>query len=366
MTPFRTSLDALSKSLIRQVFDAAPASAINLGLGMPDLPVPQVVAEAVAAEAGSLSAPYTPNAGMMELRELVARRYGASVEQVVITAGVQEGLFCVLSSLAGPGDEILVPDPGFPAYAMIATVAGASVARYPCGETEGFRPTAKALEASITERTRAVVLNSPGNPTGAVMEDAEGIADLLRSRAIPWVSDEIYDGFVWRGQHAGMPADAGFVLSGLSKTANLMGWRLGWVVMPDAWAPKLTAVHQSVATCASRLAQVAGIAALKGAQDEIEANAATFRARRDRVRQLLAEAGLNHAPLDGAFYAFVKVGGDDVALAYDLLKRGVITIPGTGFGPGGAGWLRIAYTTTAFEAGLAAVLSALGGAPTGG
>jgi aspartate aminotransferase len=350
-------LAGLEKSLIRQIFDAAPPGALNLGLGMPDLPVPAVVAEAVAREAMRGRAPYTPNAGLPELRGLVASRYGCEAHAVVITAGVQEGLFCVLSALAGPGDEILVPDPGFPAYEMIGTLIGATVRRYECGVSVGFKPTVDAVADGLRERTRAVVINSPGNPSGAVVDDVQGLACLLRERGVPWVSDEIYDAFVWGGEHQGFPQDAGFVLGGLSKTASLMGWRVGWVVMPEAWAPKLTVVHQTVATCASRLAQVAGVAALSEAADEIADNVAVFRARSLRVGRLLEEAGVEHAPLEGALYAFVRVGGDDVALAHRLLTEGVVTIPGAGFGPGGVGWLRLAYTTDAYAQGFELVLN---------
>lgn len=357
MNPFREELSGLKKSLIRKIFDAAPPGAINLGLGMPDLPVPKVVADAVAREARGRRAPYTSNAGMPELRALIAQRQGTLAAGVVVTAGVQEGLFCVLAALAGPGDEILVPDPGFPAYEMIATVLGAAVTRYDCGASRDFRPTAAAIEASLTPRTRAVVINSPGNPTGAVCVDVDAIATLLRDRGVPWVSDEIYDAFVWNGEHRGFPADAGFVLGGLSKTANLMGWRLGWVCMPPEWAPRLTTVHQTVATCASRLAQVAGIAALSLAGGEIESNVDAFRERRDGVLRLLTAAGVRHAPLDGAFYAFIQVGGDDHARALQLLDEGVIAIPGRGFGPAGAGWLRVAYTTTRYAEGLQMVLA---------
>ena len=185
MNPFRSQLGRLEKSLIRQIFDAAGPGAINLGLGMPDLPVPAVVADAVAREAATRRAAYTPNAGLPELRQLVGEGAGVGGEGVIITAGVQEGLFCVLASLAGPGDEILVPDPGFPAYAMIATVLGASVTRYDCGADSSFRPTADAIAARLGPRTRAVIINSPGNPTGAVCDDVDGIADLLRRRGIP-------------------------------------------------------------------------------------------------------------------------------------------------------------------------------------
>jgi aspartate aminotransferase len=359
VNPFRAQLSGLKKSLIRQIFDAAPAGAINLGLGMPDLPVPAVVAEAVAREAATRRAAYTPNAGLPELRARIGLGAGVGADQVIVTAGVQEGLFCVLASLAGPGDEILVPDPGFPAYEMIATVLGASVTRYDCGADVQFRPTSHAISAALTDRTRAVVINSPGNPTGAVCVEVDGICEVLRERGVPWVSDEIYDAFVWSGEHRGFPADAGFVLGGLSKTANLMGWRLGWVLCPAAWAPRLTTVHQTVATCASRLAQVAGVAALEHASDDIATNVEVFRARREGVAARLSAAQVQHAPLDGAFYAFVRVGGDDLALARTLLQRGVITIPGSGFGPAGAGWLRVAYTTSSFLAGLDLVLAEL-------
>ncbi len=388
--PFAPRLKALRPSLIRQVFGAAPPGCLNMGLGMPDLPVPEVLVQAARAEVDTGRAPYSPNPGWWPLRQAVAkmmatwRRQGAQVgdwiepEGVIVTTGVEEGLFVALSAFCGPGDEILVPDPGFPAYAMIAACVGAGVRTYACGAEQGFAPTLEALEAAWGPKVKAVVINSPGNPTGTVAsaEELEKIAGFLAERQVPYVSDEIYGRYTFDGPFVSVSAfsDFGVVLSGLSKTANMMGWRLGWMLAPAASAPTLTRVHQAVCTCASTVSQAVAQAAAEGLAaghgpvvDAVEANVAIFADRRRRVLGALAAHGLSHAPVQGAFYVFVDVrpwlknGEDDLGLCMRMLdEQRLIAIPGQGFGPAGQGWVRLATTIDNVEEGVARLARALG------
>ncbi len=389
MIELHPRIEAISPSLIRKVFAAAPPGCLNMGLGQPDLPVPEPVVEAVRKTLEGGMAPYSLNAGHLALRASIADMYarwgaqGAGVggwiepEGVIITSGVQEGLFVALSALCGPGDEILVPDPGFPAYAMIAQAIGVGARTYACGAARGFRPRAEAIEAALGPKVRAVVISAPGNPTGALADpkDLEEICALLDARGVAWVSDEIYDRFTYEGQFCSPSAASqeGIVLSGLSKSANMMGWRLGWMAAPRRLAVGLTATHQIVNTCASTLAQAAAQVAVEGlcgrgpAVGAIEANVAIFKERRDRAVKALADLGLSHAPAEGAFYIFVDVrphlrgGEDDLGLCMRMLQEvGLIAIPGQGFGEGGRGWVRLATTTGEVEEGVRRLGQGLG------
>lgn len=380
--PFDPRFGELRPSLIRQVFAAAPPGCLNMGLGQPDLPVLPPLVDAVSAEVATGYAPYSPNAGRAPLRQALAdmlsqwRAEGAEVApwasaaSVIVTSGVEEGLYVALSAFCGPDTDILVPDPGFPAYAMIAACVGARVRTYACGAAEGFAPSAEAIEAALTPQTRAVVVNSPGNPTGVVAdpEQLEAIAALLRRRGIPYVSDEIYDRYVYTGPFVSVSAfsDFGVVLSGLSKTANMMGWRLGWLLAPEASASTLTRIHQAVCTCASTLAQAAAQAAAQGlaaesgeVKEAMARNVAIFAQRRLRALSALDAHGFSYAPNAGAFYLFVDVrdrlrdGEDDLGLCMRLLtEQKLIAIPGQGFGEAGRGWVRLAFTCAEVEEGV--------------
>ncbi|MBH25019.1 MAG: hypothetical protein CMH57_11295 [Myxococcales bacterium] len=375
-------------SLIRAVFDAAPPGALNMGLGMPDIEVPASVRAAARAELETGRAPYSPNAGRAALRERIAAMYQAwsategvatwaSAEGVIVTVGAEEALYVALASLCEPGETILVPDPGFPAYAMIARCVGARVKTYALRPEEGFRPTAAALLEALTPDTRAVVLGSPANPTGAMIDpqELELITLALASAGVPWVSDEIYDRYTWSGPivSPGRFSDQGIVVSGLSKSAGVMGWRLGWLMVPAGQARIPTAVHQSVCSCASTLSQAGAVAAIDAlmwqGQDAgfIDGVRALFRERRRRALDAVEGLGLSCAPADGAFYLFVDVrphlkeGEDDVALCRRLAsEEGVIVVPGQAFGEGGRGWVRLAYTCDAVEEGVARLGRGLG------
>ncbi|MEO1270230.1 MAG: pyridoxal phosphate-dependent aminotransferase [Myxococcota bacterium] len=386
---FRRSLAGFGPSLIRAVFDAAPSGALNMGLGMPDLEVPPSVIAAVQQELTTGRAPYSPNAGRPQLRAEIASLYqswsqevGAATwiapEGVIVTAGAEEALYVALASLCEPGDEVLVPDPGFPAYAMIARCIGAKVQTYPLDPETGFRPTASALLEALTPNTRAVVLGSPANPTGVMVEpeELELIALALASAGVPWVSDEIYDRYTWSTPFVspGRFTDQGMVVGGLSKSASMMGWRLGWLMVPAGQAQIPTAVHQSICSCASTLSQAAARAAVTALMGQgpdagyMDQAREQFRDRRQRMVHGVEALGLRYAPADGAFYLFVEVAAhtdeDDVALCHRLAReQALIAIPGQAFGPRGSGWVRLAYTCEAVEEGLARLARGLGIGP---
>jgi aspartate/methionine/tyrosine aminotransferase len=358
VTPARRAA-RLERTLIRRIFDSAPGDAINLGLGQPDLPTPTAVCEAGIRAIRQGRTRYTSTAGEPELRDAIARRYPGFARdgsQVVVTIGSQEAMFAALLCLVDPGDEVLFPDPGYPAYPVVAELAGAVPVAYPLRAERGFRIDPGDVEAGLTERTRAVILCSPSNPTGAIHRaaDVEMLVGLLERRGIPWVSDEIYSGFAYEGE-APSPGrwspDGGVIVSGLSKDLSMTGWRVGWVVGPEALAERVTAAHQYLVTCASSVSQAAAVAALSEAgADAARAYLEIFRKRRELMAEELSRVpGIRFAMPDGAFYFFVDVSrhGSSLALGRRILeRRNVVTVPGEAFGSGGAGYLRISFAAS--------------------
>ena len=347
-------LAGVDRTLIRRIFDAAPPGSINLGLGQPDLPTPPRIALAGIDAIASGRTAYTSTGGDPAVREAIARRYphvargGAGA---MVTIGSQEAVFVAVMALAGPGDEVLVPDPGYPAYPVLARLAGARAVPYPLRSERAFRMDADDVASRLTERTRLVILCSPSNPTGAIDEDGElsRLAAILGRAGVPFLSDEIYASFAYEREAAsisGHAPDGGLVVSGLSKDVAMTGWRLGWVVGPEEIVARLVACHQYVVTCASSISQAAALTAL-GPDGDLERGRIleVFRGRRAVMLHALRAIGRDVNPPDGAFYFFVDVRdrGGSMAIAERLLERRVITIPGEAFGPGGAGFLRLSY-----------------------
>jgi aspartate aminotransferase len=354
-------VDGIERTLIRQIFDTAPPDAINLGLGQPDLGTPAVAGLAGIAGIARGETSYTTTAGDPELRAAVARRYAPFVsgpENVVITAGSQEALYAAMMVLADPDDEVLVPDPGYPAYATVARLLGERPVAYPLRPDRGFRVDPEEIASRLTDRTRLVVLCSPSNPTGAIHRapDLEKIVTLLEARGVAWLSDQVYETFVY-GEPLASPADTsrgGLVISGLSKELSMTGWRIGWVVGETEAISRVIACHQHLVTCAPTISQAAALGAFgpegNAAREEI---ARIFRRRRSlMIEELSGIDGIRFDPPDGAFYFFVDVSrfGPSLDLARRILdRRKVITIPGVAFGRAGEGYLRLSFAATEEE-----------------
>jgi aspartate/methionine/tyrosine aminotransferase len=349
-------MDGIERTLIRRIFDAAPPGSINLGLGQPDLPTPPRISLAgidgiVAGKTG-----YTGTAGDPAVRAAVAARYpgvASGASSVVVTIGSQEAVFASVMTLVDAGDEVLVPDPGYPAYPVVARLLGAQPVTYPLRPERAFRIDPADVVSRLTPSTRLVILCSPSNPTGAMdfEADLETLARALASRGVPWLSDEIYSGFAYERPAPSisrfMPS-GGLVVSGLSKDLSMTGWRIGWVVGPEAVVARITAAHQYLVTCASSVSQAAALVALgKEAETDRAAYLAIFRRRRalmaDELRRI---PRLPVSMPDGAFYFFLDVRGfgRSLEIAERLLRdRRVIVIPGEAFGSGGVGFLRVSY-----------------------
>ena len=352
-------MDGIDRTLIRRIFDGAPAGSINLGLGQPDLATPARISLAGIDGIVKGKTGYTSTAGDPAVRAAVAARYpgvASGAESVAITIGSQEAVFASTMTLVDAGDDVLVPDPGYPAYPVVARLLGAKAVPYPLRPERAFRIDPADVVSRLTPRTRLVILCSPSNPTGAMDREAdlEILASELSRRGIPWLSDEIYSGFAYDRPAPSisrfMP-EGGLVVSGLSKDLSMTGWRIGWVVGPKDIVSRITAAHQYVVTCASSVSQAAALVAL-GADAEADRSAylTIFRRRRALMaEELRAIPRLPVTIPEGAFYFFLDVRGfgSSLAIADRLLhERRVIVIPGEAFGPGGAGFLRVSYAAT--------------------
>ena len=341
---------------------------VRLDIGEPDLPTPpHIVAAGVEAlHAGATR--YVAPAGIPALRAAIAdaqrsRGLAATPEQVVVTSGAKPMLLYALLALVGRGDEVLVPDPGYPSYAAAVRLAGGRARRYALARVGArFGLDVGALRDAVTPRTRVLVLNTPQNPTGCTLgaDDRAAVAEIAAEHDLWVISDEIYSGLCYDGASPpesvaalpGMDART-VVVDGFSKTYAMTGWRLGYGVMPASLVPAIVNLVNESTTCAPAFVQHAGLAALTGPQDAARAMREEFRLRRDALVAGLRELpGVDAAPPDGAFYVFADVRGllgrgeTSAALAERLLREhDVACIPGSAYGRLGEGMLRLAFTT---------------------
>ncbi|MDR5708270.1 MAG: pyridoxal phosphate-dependent aminotransferase [Armatimonadota bacterium] len=353
-----TAFEVLSRA--RQL-EARGRRVLHLELGEPDFPTPRHIREAARRALEEGYTYYTPSAGLPELREAIARHVSRTrgipvdPEEVVVTPGAKPVLTFGILALVDPGDEVIYPDPGFPIYESVIRWAGARPIPLPLREENGFRVDPEELRRLVTPRTRLLILNSPHNPCGSVLEREElrAIAEICLEHDLFVLSDEIYSRIVYEGEHQSIVSLPGMrertlLLDGFSKAYAMTGWRLGYGVMPRPLAEAVTRFAVNVHSCAPAMVQRAGLAALEGPQEEVDRMVAEFRRRRDSVVAALnGLEGIRCAVPRGAFYAFPNVSaldpeGDRFA-AYLLEEAGVAVLSGTAFGPSGRGHLRISY-----------------------
>ena len=349
-------LRGIQKSVIRQVFDRALPGSINLGLGEPDLPTPDVIRREAARVVLEEQNGYTTHAGLPSLRERVASDYGRlnlAPEQVVITAGSQEALYLALLTLVDEGDEVLIPDPGFVAYPTIVRMAGGEPRFYRMPAARDFSFDAEEFRRRLTPRTKAVVCISPSNPTGRVLSRAElsEMARALEGSGAYVISDEIYRDLYFTDERPAsvseFRAERMLVIGGLSKSMSMTGWRLGWLCGDREVLKSALVLHGYATTCASTVSQKAALAAWTEEAEGARASMReTFRERRDHLLGLLSgELGLRAVATEGAFYTMADVSahGDSMSVAERFLQRRVITVPGSAFGAEGEGYLRVSF-----------------------
>jgi len=350
-----------------RVLEAQGRDIVHLEIGEPDFPTPAHVREAAhrALEAGETR--YVQSAGLPALRQAIAedirRRRGVETrpERVVVTTGGKPVIFYTVLAVVGPGDEVLLPDPGFPTYASAVRFAGGVPVPVPLRPEAGFRLRPEDVADRITPRTRLLILNSPSNPTGAVMPegDLRRVAALAAAHDLWVLSDEIYLRLAYGPPLGAAPSfyalpgmpERTVLLDGFSKTHAMTGWRLGYGVLPPALVEAFVRLVVNSVSCVPPFVQAAGLAALGGGQAHVEAMLAEFAARRQTlVAALGAIPGIACAAPDGAFYAWVDVralGRGSAQLADGLLqKAGVAVLPGTCFGAEGEGYLRLSYAAS--------------------
>jgi aspartate/methionine/tyrosine aminotransferase len=335
-------------SLIRQINALATPYSVNLGIGEPNL-VPDEHFREMARRAATTSWQYSPNAGTLSLRRKLCD--GAPYDpksEIIVTAGTQEGLYSVFSAYVDPGDEVLIPDPGFLAYATLAKICGATAVRYPL-EPPDWQIDVDALEKRITPRTKLIVVNSPSNPLGAVVDRAtlERVAGL----GPMVVSDEIYSEIHYGERPPSMlgMGDHVIVLNGLSKSHGMTGLRLGWIHAREPVMKPILTAHQYIATCASVFSQALAEMIFE-ARDWNASWLANMRAQFSEQRDAALyaiehELEVRITPPSGAFYAFTPVPAcESIAFAKTLATdAAVLVIPGLAFGPHGQGFIRISY-----------------------
>jgi aspartate aminotransferase len=345
-------------SLLRRMFEGAPADAINLGLGEPDFDPPKVVLEALCEAVRHGQNHYGPSAGLPKLRAKIAELYrdwdsSTSAENVIITGSGSEALMASALTLYDPGAEVLVPDPGFVLYAPHAKIAGAVPIPYELDERKGFHPDLEDLEDQVTPRTTAIVVNSPSNPTGGLFDRAtvDRVIKFAEAHDLTIVSDEVYDGMVYDGAFTSFwgRTDRVVVVNSFSKRLAMTGWRLGFLVAPRSLAFEVNKLHYHMVACPSTPAQIAALAGLEAGPEATAPMIKEFRARRSLVVQSLNRIeGLTCVPPAGAFYAFPRFNwpGSSTDVAMALLDRGLITTPGDAFGRLGASHLRLSFAAS--------------------
>ncbi len=356
-----TAFEVLAKA---KALEAQGREIIHLEIGEPDFDTPLNVIEAgVTALRGGYTH-YTPAAGILPLRQAiadeVAQTRGISVhpDQVVVVPGGKPIMFYVLLAMAEAGDEVIYPNPGFPIYESMINFAGATAVPIPLRMENDFSLDVDELASLVTERTRLIVLNSPANPTGGVVsaEQMAQVAKIAQARGIPVLADEIYSRMLYEGEFASITSVPGMaeqtiILDGFSKTYAMTGWRLGYGVMPVELARQVTRLMVNSNSCTAAFTQMAGVEALTGPQDSVDAMLSEFRRRRE-----LIVAGLNEIPgfrclmPKGAFYAFPNIEGTGLSsqvLADKLLyEAGVAALAGTCFGAYGEGFIRFSYANS--------------------
>ena len=356
---------AFEVSARARALEAEGRSIIHLQIGEPDFDTPAHVRDAAKRALDDGATHYAPFPGIPPLREAIAadvtarKGFAADPSQVFVTVGGKGVMLYAILGLVDPGDEVIVPDPGYPIYESLTRFVGATPVPIPIRMEHEFRLDVDELETLITPRTRLLVINSPANPTGGVLTRADitRIAELAIEHDLWVLADEIYGRILYDGaEHvsiASLPgmAERTIVLDGFSKTFAMTGWRLGYAVVPTALIPTYSQLVINTISCAPTFAQVGAVAALTGPQDDVDAMVVEFRARRDLIVRGLGDIpGIECATPVGAFYVFPEVSGTGLSgaeLADRLLQEaGVCVLAGTAFGGVGTDHIRVSYANS--------------------
>lgn len=364
-------MDRMAPSGIRKVNEKALAmerageKVLHFEIGRPDFDTPEYIKKAAdqAIEEGKVH--YTSNFGLMELRQAIAEKlkrenhvdYKAA--EVLVTVGLSEAVFAVLAALLDEGDELLVPDPVWLNYINVPNLLGAKAVTYSLKEDNGYQMDLDEVRSKITPKTRGIVIVTPNNPTGGVLEEdvLKELAEIAKANDLMVIADEIYERLVYDGaKHVSIASLPGmkertFTMNGMSKAYAMDGWRLGYVAAPEEYITVMNKFHQHNTTCAPNFVQVAGIAALTQEKDEVQKMVAEYQHRRDyAVQAINAIDGISCLCPKGAFYIFInckQLGKTSAELSQYFLEQAKIAlVPGDVFGPGGEGYLRMSFAAS--------------------
>ncbi len=380
MKPPSRVVSAMPRSGIRRIMDLASQTpgVIRLDAGDPDFATPPHIVEAAARAAADGFTRYTPNAGIAEVREAFARKVAerngldAGGAEVMVTVGAIHALYLAVQVVCDPGDEVLIPDPGWPNYEMVARAGGFRPVRYPLVAERGFVPDFDAFERVASRPSAKVaIVNTPANPTGAVLgrSQQERLLDIVERYDLWVVSDECYEDIVFEGTHVSPAsiAQSPRVVSvfSTSKSYAMTGWRVGYAVAPAPIVALMAKLTEAVTSCVTGVAQKAAQAAVEGDQHCVTDMRAAYRRRRDIAVAGLEAAGLAVTRPEGAFYVMANsadAGNDGYEVCRQLVtEHGVATAPGETFGPGGSGMIRLSFTAPDEDvrAGVERVVAAL-------
>lgn len=365
MTFARSALSELPRSGIREIMDLASADplAIRLEVGEPGFPTPPHVVDAANQAALDGFTRYTPSRGIGDLREAASekiKRINAldiGADGILVTAGAINGLLVTLAALLASGDGLLIPNPGWPNYRNMAAILGLNVVSYDLPPDGGFQPDPASIEELLASHPslKAMIVNTPSNPTGSVLgaSTIDDILDVCRRNDVFLISDEVYDEIIFDATHVSPASRAESELCvsvySLSKTYAMTGWRVGYVAASTSLIDDLAKVQETWNSCVNSVAQKAAVAALNGPQDHVKEMVSAYRRRRDTAMGALSAHGLEGWKPEGAFYVMISVPAiDDVtAFAKDLVRSHHVGVaPGTTFGAAADGMLRISLASS--------------------
>lgn len=346
--------EKIELSQIRKMFEVTNPDAINLGIGEPDFNVPENIKNAMIESINENDTHYTPNKGYIELREEIVKKFKndngikTNPENIIVTVGASEALYICAQAFIEKGDEVILPNPSFLSYEACVNLADGQTIPVECKMENEFKLKADDVEEKITKNTKAIILNSPSNPTGAVMEkeDIKAIADLSMDNDFIIIADEIYEKIIYGKKHYS-PAkwsENVVTLNGFSKTYAMTGLRIGYLTANEDLCEELLKIHQYNIACATTTSQKGALEALKGPQDEVNKMVAEFERRRDLIVNRLNAMGYETVNAEGAFYVFPKI--EDENFVQKAAKAGVITVPGAAFGSNGKGHVRMSYANS--------------------
>lgn len=357
---------AMPPSGIRRFFDLVIGmdDVVSLGVGEPDFVTPGPIRERAIAELQAGRTSYTGNSGLMELREEIARwldakyqvQYNAATE-ILVTVGASEGLDAALRAIVNPGEKVIILQPCFVSYAPTVELAGGIPVIVPTWQKDGFRANIEVLQAAVTDKTKAIMINYPSNPCGHTFDrkDLEELGEFIVRNDLLVISDEIYSELTYDKQHvsfASLPGmrDRVILINGFSKSHAMTGWRLGYCCAPEPIMAAMTKIHQYAIMCAPTVSQFAAIDALRNCDDDVAAMREEYRKRRDVIVAGFNSLGLNTLIPEGAFYAFADVsttGYSSEDFCMRLLEaEKVAVVPGGAFGDSGNGFIRASYASS--------------------